>query len=619
MQFEVFIPAPQRDGLDVTLNVDAENWMDALKVGLERCGEPSDFVRNVMCDIQFDGAIHVTDIRSRRVFKLREHDDPIPDVAPLRSDDGGAATMVLQSVHREEAAPQIGATIAAVAGVAHLPKAAPPARPEPSRPEAVTTPVRAPEPPPLEAPVRPAPSIGQTMIAVGGAPERAAPVPAPTPAPTLRVPEPTAAPAPEPAPAAPAAPAVVGETIAAIGGVASWTAATEAAVPPPFNVPAPEPAPEPIKAPAPEPEPARAPEPVIAAAPVPAPARASAPAPAPMDEPEPLDPPTAAPAAPVAPRPPAEDPWPDADALAPKARVASSAHKKAEGAAAAAIPAPEVNKAPKTVMMEAISLPEAKKMAAEAKRRAVEHAAQLAAAPRSAPPAAEPAEPRPDPQRGKATVMMEAPKIGQVSGDFPARPARVLSEKATPTGEFPVANIGRAEEAEQVGESILEDIFLDIYDLFEPSMTMESAVEFILNLAVNRIAADSGAVIFALPDGSALYVADSRTPNAEAMRHKQFPIGQGIVGFSTREGVTLALSAGHNDPRFASDISHEFGLARISSILCAPIQNQGRAYGCIELINKSGRDSFGAGDANALNYIGAQFGKFIHQQITANE
>lgn len=84
MQYEVFIPAPDENGFDVTLVVEAHNWMAALKTGLERCGEGAHAVRSVVCDIQADNSVHVTDAGSMRVFRLKPLPEPAPTPPPDR-------------------------------------------------------------------------------------------------------------------------------------------------------------------------------------------------------------------------------------------------------------------------------------------------------------------------------------------------------------------------------------------------------------------------------------------------------------------------------------------------------------------------------------------------------
>jgi hypothetical protein len=71
-RFEVFVPAaPPKLPIDLTLRIDAEHWLAALKTGLMRIGE-THMANNVLCDIQGDGSIHVTDPDSGRVFRIQE-------------------------------------------------------------------------------------------------------------------------------------------------------------------------------------------------------------------------------------------------------------------------------------------------------------------------------------------------------------------------------------------------------------------------------------------------------------------------------------------------------------------------------------------------------------------
>ena len=74
-RFEVFIPATEPGSFDVTLRVDALNWMQALKTGFHRLGEQGLVPQNVLVDVQDDGSVHVTDGASGRTFRIRELSD----------------------------------------------------------------------------------------------------------------------------------------------------------------------------------------------------------------------------------------------------------------------------------------------------------------------------------------------------------------------------------------------------------------------------------------------------------------------------------------------------------------------------------------------------------------
>ncbi len=100
-RFEVFCPAaPPALPVDVTLRVEAEHWLAALKAGLQKVGG-AEVASNVLCDIQADGSIHVTDPRGGRVFRIAElradaaqarapaeRGPPVPPVRPSAQPDG---------------------------------------------------------------------------------------------------------------------------------------------------------------------------------------------------------------------------------------------------------------------------------------------------------------------------------------------------------------------------------------------------------------------------------------------------------------------------------------------------------------------------------------------------
>lgn len=81
-RYEVFVPAaPPKLPVDLTLRLEADHWLGALKTGLGRLGE-AQASNNVLCDIQADGSIHVTDPDTGRVFRILELPALTPVAAP---------------------------------------------------------------------------------------------------------------------------------------------------------------------------------------------------------------------------------------------------------------------------------------------------------------------------------------------------------------------------------------------------------------------------------------------------------------------------------------------------------------------------------------------------------
>jgi hypothetical protein len=83
-KYEVHIPATDPGSLNITLKVNADNWMAALKAGMQKLGEQGAVSQNVMVDIQEDNSIHVTEPMNGRVFRIRELSEEEAAQAPVK-------------------------------------------------------------------------------------------------------------------------------------------------------------------------------------------------------------------------------------------------------------------------------------------------------------------------------------------------------------------------------------------------------------------------------------------------------------------------------------------------------------------------------------------------------
>lgn len=273
--FEVFLPAKDPSLPNVTLTVEAQNWIGALRTGLSNLGEGHEAIANVMCDIKEDNSIHVTDVATRRVFRLREV--PAPSTQkPAAASLPPEATMKMSAAAgqpRPISMPEIPRDAVdpldqPLPGDATIPetsvpwtKMPPPVAPVPTQkvqPASTKTQqmfradVRpAPAPPAAPTPRAPQHDAADFDAQQLTVPEQTIPV-APKPAaPAARAPTPVAVPAPTP-PRAPT-PVAVPAPAPAVAARAPTPVATPAArAPTPAAVPAPT-APTPAAAPAPKP------------------------------------------------------------------------------------------------------------------------------------------------------------------------------------------------------------------------------------------------------------------------------------------------------------------------------------------------------------------------------
>lgn len=156
-------------------------------------------------------------------------------------------------------------------------------------------------------------------------------------------------------------------------------------------------------------------------------------------------------------------------------------------------------------------------------------------------------------------------------------------------------------------ESIMTSLFTEVYDVYDRASTREDAAYFMLDLAIKKIGAEAGSVLYADLSETELSFIAARGPNSEALKKFKVPIGKGIVGFCVDIGVSLAISDVSKDKRWFDKISKSIGFPT-RSIICAPIQYEGQTLGAIELINKKGNTAFTMDDLNILNYIAHETG-----------
>lgn len=426
MLYEVFIPSTESEGYDVTITVEAKNWMSALRSGLDRTGENDTDIRGVMCDIKEDNSIHVTDAMTRRVFVLRELDPEFDAAAPAPP--------------LEEDQPIQG----------------PPSEPAQEEAPAETTPEEVPKEDRPETPSTSAATVKLEAVE------------------------------------APAVPAV--QTIES---------------------------------------------------------------------------------APVVEKPPA---------------IPVNSSKTVD-------PSEHVSE-PSVVVdgLDTVSDPMEEFRSGEV----------------------------PIPAAGKARNFVDDDGFVRIgSSNYKALreqtgdEVKVVSETRQKSGSMEAVPYKRP-EAITVSENILEDIFLEIQAIHEDNMAMEDVVNFVMDMAIEKVPCESGAVLFADVNGLELYFATARGPKAKEVMTYRVPMGQGIVGFCAREGVSLAISDAEKDPRFHKSISTALSYP-VNTVVCVPIQYEGRVYGCLELLNKNDASVFSSNEVNALNYIGNQFAQYINRLIMARE
>ena len=570
--FEVFIPSLNAGAPGVTLTLEAPNWIGALRTGLHNIGEGQASISNVMCDIREDKSIHVTDVASHRVFRLREVGGPgvavaapapPPSVAPREEPAGGRTLVEFRrpdlSLPPTETPSSLSPRPAASPAPSHLP--APVKIPSALGHHAAA----ADDPDTIDTGTTTRPEIPRRALGLD-APSALPPMPAPSPRPAATL---LATPIVRPMPVPLEAPT----------GTSSKA----------YDLTLRQP-----KAPSPTDSLADALE-DSSVAPVLAPPTKG------MTDPASVDPLTESVETPLlSTMSPSVSPAP---AAAPPAELS----ERTLTASVAPSPAPRLTLSPQVAPAAIESVTQAPRAATAASTVAASSSPSSS----SLSGAATDHEAR---RRTSSATMAKAsgpvlaptprgtpaPPPRRPSGQFEDAPKPVRREVAS---ENPTLKPANATSAEAIADAVA-----DVFDATQ-SLLMEGLVEprrvaeALLDVALAHVPAESGSFYLADLNGHVLSFAAVRGPKAAAIIRGRYtvPVGQGIIGFCALEGVCLRVADMQKDPHYASEIANAVGY-EVKDTLCASAEKDGRLFGAIQLINSA--QSFTGAHMEVLRYIG---------------
>lgn len=124
----------------------------------------------------------------------------------------------------------------------------------------------------------------------------------------------------------------------------------------------------------------------------------------------------------------------------------------------------------------------------------------------------------------------------------------------------------------------------------------------ILNTAMRVTSASAGSLFLVDPDRRHLDFEVALGPKADEVVKFRVPVGHGIAGTVAATGIPIAISAPEQDPRFAAEIAR--GIGHIpQSILCVAMRHGDEIIGVLEVLDKTGRETFTSSDIEVLGYF----------------
>ena len=227
-----------------------------------------------------------------------------------------------------------------------------------------------------------------------------------------------------------------------------------------------------------------------------------------------------------------------------------------------------------------------------------------------------------------------APTAPDRPAKYVERPSGLFRAKSSPRIEVPdveeliqpikpvTRSIGRPKTGPNLtglpgasAEEMLADVFLRVVEL-DRLQSVEEAMEFILDLALEKVPCESGSVFRADGTTGDLSFMAARGPKARELLESNIviPAGTGIAGFCAVEGVSVAVNDVEKDPRHYSAVSAQVKYSP-KSMLCAPMMTHGRSFGCVQLINRSDGPQFQEHEVGVLAYLAHQAALFLNARL----
>lgn len=230
----------------------------------------------------------------------------------------------------------------------------------------------------------------------------------------------------------------------------------------------------------------------------------------------------------------------------------------------------------------------------------------------SVPPSRAEAKTLPPPPPGRRPSAKSSPRIALEELDVeeldhPVKPVTGTIGRPKSTPDVAASN-------KRTTDEMLADVFLRVTDLGQRA-TVEEAMQFILDLAMEKVPCESGSVLRADTGTGELTFVAARGPRAQKLlgAHLVIPAGEGIAGFCSLEGVSVALSDVQKDPRFYAAVGQKVDY-ETRSILSAPMMTHGRAFGCVQLINRKGGPFFLEHEVGVLAYLSHQAALYLNDR-----
>jgi GAF domain-containing protein len=212
----------------------------------------------------------------------------------------------------------------------------------------------------------------------------------------------------------------------------------------------------------------------------------------------------------------------------------------------------------------------------------------------------------------------------------PGRAIRVLERGTMTSGDDPIARLAaatrtveeQAREIERLRATQKSDALAEkLRELLEVTATAgrvtapvreRDELRTIVRVAASVLDAEAAALFLVDEEKGELRFEVALGGRSSEVENLSLPLGEGIAGYVASTGQPLAVSNVEKDARFAAEFARRVSYIP-KTILCAPMIQNDRTLGVLEMLDKRGGAPFGVRDIEVLGHF-AQLAAVTVQQ-----
>ena len=192
------------------------------------------------------------------------------------------------------------------------------------------------------------------------------------------------------------------------------------------------------------------------------------------------------------------------------------------------------------------------------------------------------------------SAVVATPPLGEQAVPMGGSPDDELDDE--PLGEEPTPSL--VEEEAELAEGTDPMVAIDAAD------SERLACQIALNTAIQRVSAESGAVI--LEERGYLRFSAVRGPHSGQLEGVRLPAGTGVAGYAIASRRSVVLGNAHEDPRHFGELDARTGyVTRQMAVI--PVQHGDRVLGVVEVMNREEASGgrFVEADVSAVEEVAA--------------